>query len=64
MKALFENLPEGIILYTKEDHKALMVNSEFKRLFKISDTTFDSLLDYQLHNKRLLPFEKEERFIN
>jgi hypothetical protein len=31
---LFDNLPEGIVLYNEEDKNIVLANHEFKRLFK------------------------------
>lgn len=43
---LFDNLPEGIVLYNKEDKNIVLANHEFRRLFNIDNVERISTRDY------------------
>ncbi|CDW89272.1 pas domain s-box protein [Stylonychia lemnae] len=61
---LFDNLPEGIVLYNQEDKNIVLANHEFKRLFKVNNQQKQNTKDYeQLKNLRLYDFKSQQENI-
>ena len=43
LKEIFNNLGEGILLYSEENNKVVLANPEFKRLFHSDNSENDIL---------------------
>jgi len=53
---LFDNLPEGIVLYSENDKNIVLANHEFKRLFKVKNLDHLNIKDYE-NLKNLRPYD-------
>ena len=61
MHILFENLPESVILYSRQGSQVQMVNSEFKRLFKIQEQDSLQHIDSQVKTRHLSLFDNDSK---
>ncbi len=61
MRSVFENLPESVILFSRQDRKVQMVNSEFKRLFNIQDQASLDAIDQLVRTRHLALFDSDRK---